>query len=115
MAGSTPHLVELRGTLGLRDAGDLAARLGAAIEANVAVVLSANDLTGIDISILQVLLSAHKSATAAGRSLTFASPAGGVLRQTLIRAGLLGPSGEPTAAEGEFWTGTAGRSKGLAA
>lgn len=101
--------------MGLRDAGGLATTLREAIQAHPAITIITNDLTDWDISILQVLVSARKTATQAGKSLTLAAPPGGALRGTLVKAGLVGTDGQPRTADEQFWTGTAGHTKGRAA
>jgi anti-anti-sigma regulatory factor len=106
------HLLELRGRLGLREAAELAAELGTALEAHPAVTIATGELTEIDVSILQILVSAHKSAARAGKTLTIGTPADGVLHRTLVRAGFAGPDGAPRTPEGQFWTVTNGRTKG---
>jgi anti-anti-sigma regulatory factor len=112
MTTAKTHTVELEGSLSVRDAAGLAATLMAALEAHPSVCISTEAVTGADISILQVLAAAHKSAARASRGLTLKAPAEGALRRTLVAAGFVGAAGEPLAPEGMFWTGSAGRSKG---
>ncbi|MDR3475515.1 MAG: STAS domain-containing protein [Devosia sp.] len=105
----------MRGALSLRDAGELAGRLRTAIEAHPAVTITADELTELDVSILQVLVSAHKTAAQAGKSLTLKAPPDGALRRTLVRAGFVGADGAPRTPEGHFWTPPSGHAKGRAA
>ena len=56
MTNAKSYTLELRGSLGVRDAAGIAASLLAAIEAHPAVVIAAEGLTEIDVSILQVLV-----------------------------------------------------------
>ncbi|HTJ59090.1 MAG TPA: STAS domain-containing protein [Devosiaceae bacterium] len=115
MASGAEHNIELSGALGLRDVAGLAASLKTALEAHQAVTLAAEGLTEVDVSILQVLVAAHKSATKTGKSLQFKATTAGTLRQTLVKAGFLTAGGEPLTPEGNFWVGPAGSSKGMAA
>jgi anti-anti-sigma regulatory factor len=112
MTTAKAHTVELQGSLSVRDAAGLAATLTAALEAHPAVAVSTAAVTDADVSILQVLVAAHKSAARTGRGLTLKAPADGALRRTLVAAGFVSAAGEPLAPEGRFWTGSAGRSKG---
>jgi anti-anti-sigma regulatory factor len=101
--------------MGLREVAGLAAALTAALAAHPAVTLTAATLTEIDVSVLQVLVAARKSAVKAGKSLRFAAPPAGALRQTLVKAGFLGAGGEPLTPEGDFWVGPAAAAEGVAA
>jgi anti-anti-sigma regulatory factor len=107
--------VELRGSLGLREAAGLATALLAAIEAHRSVTIATGELTEMDVSILQILVSAHKSAARAGKTLTIGTPPDGALHRTLVRAGFAAPDGAPRTPEGRFWTVTTGPMKGRAA
>lgn len=98
--------------MSLRDAGGLATTLREAIQAHPAITIITDDLTDWDVSILQVLVSALKTATRTGKSLTLAAPPGEALRGTLVKAGLVGSDGKPRCADEQFWTGTAGHTKG---
>jgi anti-anti-sigma regulatory factor len=115
MSNAKTHIVELRGNLGVRDAAAIAASLVAAIEAHPSVTIATDELSDVDVSILQVLAAAHKTASRAGRALTLEAGADGVLRRTLVKAGFLDAGGAPLAAEGQFWVGGAARAKGKAA
>lgn len=100
MSGDTSHLIELAGTLGVRDAAGLANRLAEAIDAHPAVTISAAALEGADISIVQILVAAHKSAAKAGKPLTIEP--GEVLLRTLLKAGFLNADSTPSP-DGAFW------------
>ena len=100
-------MVPLRGTLGLRDAAELAATLETAIAGHPSTTIDAASLAGADFSILQVLAAARRSADAAGRTLRLKAPQGGALAQLLIRAGFVGPDGAPRADDESFWSDSA--------
>jgi anti-anti-sigma regulatory factor len=104
LANGKTHQVPLRGTLGLRDAPELAATLRAAIDSHASVTLDASELAEADISILQVLVAAHKSAEAAGKALRLGAPADGPFALLLERAGFVGADGTPRTDAERFWT-----------
>lgn len=113
MVDQSPHVIALEGDLGLRDAVRLSEQFRDAIARYGQVVVSAQALTGIDISVVQLLVSARKSALAAGRSLTLEAPPDGVLRQVLIKTGFLAPDGTAKAADGAFWAGPTAHSRSV--
>ena len=98
----------------IRTASELRDRLSSEIGSHPSVVISANALKSVDVSTLQLLASAHRSATASGKTISLEAPAGGVLTQTLVRLGFVSAAGEPLAPEGEFWLAKA-RGEGRAA
>ncbi len=57
-----------------------------------------------DVAFLQLLLAARRDATAAGRRLVLAAPAGGALAGALTAAGFERP-GQPGAWTDSFWAG----------
>lgn len=103
MSGATSHVIELRGNLGVRDAARLAQALLEALERYAAVTVEARALESADISILQVLAAAHKSAAKAGKPLLLTP--GDALARTLVKAGFLAADGSPATPEGAFWVG----------
>jgi anti-anti-sigma regulatory factor len=98
LAGIKTHAVALHGTVGLRDAAGLTEKLAQALAVHDRVVIDATALEQADISVVQVLAAARKTAEGAGRSLRLVAPPGGVLAQLFARAGLAAPDGDP------FWT-----------
>ncbi|HEY9011585.1 MAG TPA: STAS domain-containing protein [Devosia sp.] len=97
------HIVDLGTDPSIKTVAELRDRLTAAITENERVVISAEGAAGIDLSVLQLLASAHRTASTAGKSLSLAAPATGALQQALAKAGFLGPAGEPLTREGTFW------------
>jgi ABC-type transporter Mla MlaB component len=57
----------------------------------------------VDLSFIQLLLAARKSAAMAGRTIRIAPPATGALLQALERSGVLGAQTGGDAAERRFW------------
>ena len=115
MSKAKPHTVDLSGNLALRDAAGVKAMLQAALKSHASVEIATKELSGIDVSILQVLLAAHKTAVAAGKSLTLQVIAAGALQLTLAKAGFGDRAGGPVTSEGQFWLGSAEPMKGGAA
>lgn len=86
--------IEFSGALGLRDVHAVRDTLLEALGGQAAVEIDAGELTEIDVSIVQVLIAAQKTARARGtRFHVIASPEG-PLRAVMFRAGLLQVSGE---------------------
>lgn len=112
MEHSQSHHFELRGKLGLRDATEVATALSLALETHPSVTIAVAPDADLDITILQVLVAAHKTAARAGKELALAASADSLLRKTLVKAGFVSPAGAPQTAEGQFWTHI---SKGYAA
>ena len=104
MSNTRAHIVDLGTDPSIRIAGELRDRLNAAIARHDSVVVSGDAVASVDISILQLLASAHRSASAAGKTISIRAPAEGALRAALVRAGFVDAQGMPLAAEGDFWT-----------
>lgn len=104
MASKTTFKIALDGNLGLRDVTALTEQFREALAKHPGIVVTSAGLTGIDITVLQLLVAARKSALAAGKTLTLEAPEGGVLAQFLIKAGFVSPQGAPLTPEGDFWT-----------
>ena len=102
MSGSAQHL-PLRGSLGLRDVARLAEELERLLAVSTPVVVDCADLVEIDLSIIQLLISARRAAMSAGRSLTLRHPADGPLERLLKAAGFLAANGTTLASDGQFW------------
>ena len=102
MSGPLLHL-PLKGSLGLRDVARLAEELERLLAAPGPVTIDCDELTDIDLSIVQLLISARRTATAAGRSLTLRHPSDGPLQRLLKAAGILAGDGSPLTSDGQFW------------
>lgn len=88
---------ELAGDCGIRNVDEIAAALRERAGSDMRI--DARGLTGVDVCVLQLLVSASKSAAAAGHTLSIDAGAGGALDLAIDRAGLadafrdsLGPS-----------------------
>src|SRR5215217_3150672 len=104
MAKSAAFKIALDGTIGLRDVTALTAQFREALAKHSDIVVTTNGLTGIDITVLQLLVAARKSAMAAGKSLALEAPAAPALELVLVKAGFLSATGEATTPDGDFWT-----------
>ncbi len=85
---------QLSGPVGLRDVAAIRRTLLDAIETGAAVDIDATDVTDIDVSVIQLLISAKRSAMRRHVDLRISAPADGCLAQALSRggfSGMLGP------------------------
>lgn len=104
MTGASPHVTKIGGDLSLRNAGQLAATLKQDLAKHADIVVVFDAVSGIDLTTLQILAAARKSAMASGKTLSLQLPAGGIVHDLLRRAGFVDPSGIASAPEGDFWT-----------
>lgn len=103
------YVIHIEGELSVRNAPSLARELREALAAHGAVVIDARALTATDISIVQVLVAAHRSARELGRSLRVEGAGSGALGGVLRRSGLMpetpAATNQPTAWDGDAWIG----------
>jgi ABC-type transporter Mla MlaB component len=72
------------------------------------IEIDCNDVTEVDVSLIQLILAARSSAHKSGRSLVLARPASGPLQDALQRGGFLGAdTGQPNPDQA-FWTEATG-------
>jgi hypothetical protein len=81
----------LAGALTIRDMPQIHVRMRDILATHAAMAIDCRAVTEMDLSFLQLVLSARKTAAAARKGLSFIPPATGVLSDTLGRAGLAGP------------------------
>ncbi len=93
----------LGGPLTVRNAKPIRARMIEAIRQYPMVTIDCAGATEVDLSFIQLVLAARKSAAAAGKSFSLARPAAGVLLQGLLQAGLVGPADGQPVADQNFW------------
>jgi hypothetical protein len=96
--GSEAFAVEMSGELTIRTAADMHARLAEAFLAHDDVVASVDETADMDLTFIQLIESARRSAREAGGSFALAAPAEGGLLAILRRGGFL-----ETPAQREFW------------
>jgi ABC-type transporter Mla MlaB component len=82
------HLV-LNGALTVRNVVAVHSKILNALQNHAIVEIDCDAATEIDLSFIQLLLAARKSAASRGKSLSLARPASGGLRDALARGGLL--------------------------
>ncbi|MBR0716898.1 STAS domain-containing protein [Bradyrhizobium liaoningense] len=114
-AGESEGRVRLQGCLTLRDAKQVQGLLLDAISAYREVEIDVSDVSSIDVSIIQLIASARKSAEQRGRKLSLATGSGGAFRATLAKVGFLGDDGACRHADEEFWTGGGLQKAGIGA
>lgn len=97
--------------------GDLTVRSIRRIHEDITELLRANavariDCTAasdIDLSFIQLLLAARRTAAAEGKAVALVQPAGGVLLERLLQAGLIARDGDEAVADEAFWRNKEGR------
>lgn len=95
-------VVGFTGAATLRAAHDIADRLRAALAAGGGVELDCEGLEEVDLTFVQLVVAARKSAEAEGKRLVLGAPARGPLLAALEAAGI-GPVGSQ-----RFWFGNGG-------
>lgn len=91
--------------MSIRDTADLAQKLRTAIEARGSVGIDTDDLASLDVAVLQLLVSAHRSAGEAGVALSIRVPREGVLARALSDSGIGASVDLPLLWDGDVWTG----------
>ena len=80
--------VTLSGDLTIFQASEIQTRLREALESSDDVRITLQDVTSMDLSCLQLLCSAHRTAASGKKTLRFASPPPLLFRETVAAAGL---------------------------
>jgi len=97
----------LKGELTIRTIEAIHAQLGDMLAQRTRIELDATGATHVDISFIQLALAARRSAEASGKTLVWAAPAGGALREALVCGGFISAvSGRESAVE-MWWSKTA--------
>jgi hypothetical protein len=97
-AGPEACLVELSGDLTLRAIGGAHQQLRDALAAHPQVAVAVDPAATVDLTLVQLLESARRSADEQGRGFELAAPASGGLLETLTRGGFV-----ETANQRAFW------------
>ena len=92
--------VLLDGALTVRTIANVRDVLLAALTDHQVVRVDCRAADAVDLSGIQILLAAHRSASAAGKQLVLAAPADGTLRSALEQGGFLDAAGG-----NPFWSG----------
>jgi anti-anti-sigma regulatory factor len=108
-----PSAVVIRcaGDAGLRSCDENRTALAAALAAHDEVVVDCTDAEDVDVSFVQLLLAAWKTACASGRRLRLSDSPSGALLEALVRGGFLDPQHAGDGADGALWTANTGTSR----
>lgn len=95
--------VVLSGPLTVRDIKLAQARIVAALGRYPTVTIDCAAATAVDLSFIQLVLAARKSAAASGKTVALAAPAAGPLCEALRQAGFVAPADAQPVPDQEFW------------
>jgi hypothetical protein len=95
--------INFAGVLSIRDGERLRATLLEAVRGHSQIEIGFDGVMSADLSTVQLILSARKTATSTGKSIALARPADGCLLDTLQRAGLVTPEASNPASGQAFW------------
>jgi ABC-type transporter Mla MlaB component len=95
-------LVDMSGPLTLPEAEAIRDQLAAALAKGQPITVDCSGAAEVDLSFIQLLLSARRSAARQGLTLALAEPAAGALLTALRQAGFIGKH-HPETAESQFW------------
>ena len=104
MSRPSPNPLCLSGDLSLRNISELHQRLQRALSEHQAIAIDTTDVESVDAGTLQLLVSAAKTAAAAGRALNLAADAATPMGRALIRAGFFTEAGRPLVPTLSSWT-----------
>jgi ABC-type transporter Mla MlaB component len=107
MVTTKAHSLKLTGDLSLRQASRVCELLGDAVADHQNIEIDGADVTEVDVSSVQLLVAAFKSAQAAQKNFIVKFPAGGALDAVLQRVGLISPEGDPLSPECDAWARSA--------
>lgn len=96
------HL-KFSGALTVRVAKQIRARMIDAFREFPSVTVDCSGASEVDLSFIQLMLAARKSAAAAAKTLSFTQPADGALLEALRQAGLVAPADHQPVADQTFW------------
>ena len=103
IARSAGGRLALEGAVTIRTIETIHAQLVALLDAHDHIEIDCAALSETDLSLVQLLLSARKSAQTARKTLALTAPASGALHDVLLRSGLLVTQGEKPDEDLAFW------------
>ncbi len=103
MRKQTVHYVKLAGDLYLRQAEEVRETLRSALETNQTVHVHTTAITELDLSIVQLLIAAFRSAGAAGKSFSVSIATGSVFENVLLRGGFIRNDGTSLTPDADLW------------
>ena len=96
------------GAATVRTVETLRSALLAAMREHAAVELDCSGIDEVDVSFIQLLLAARRSAASRGQALALAHPASGALHDALTRGGFLVALDGAASGDADFWLKEAG-------
>ncbi|HVI51892.1 MAG TPA: STAS domain-containing protein [Candidatus Sulfotelmatobacter sp.] len=87
MSSAPTVVIGFSGSATIRQADDVAHRLRQALESSDRIEVDCSELDEVDVTFLQLILAAHKSAEADGKVLVLSSPAKGALLDAVAICG----------------------------
>ena len=97
------RVLRFDGSLTLPRADAIRSILAAALDAGAPIAIDCDGATEVDVSFIQLLLAARRSAAHRGAALALAAPAAGALRAALERGGFLTAASKGGASDSDFW------------
>lgn len=97
------HKISLAGNLTIRNSANIQITLSDLIESHKFVDLDCTQATDVDLSFIQLVIAARKSATMTGGQLSVSHTRDGALHDALTRAGLVGSAAVASDADRAFW------------
>ena len=101
--GTAPPCLIFDGPLTVRNIVTLQERLLEALQTGLPTEIDCSGATEVDLSFLQLLIAARRSAAGQGSALTCRGPASGPLRDVLVRSGFTGAAEESSPAALTLW------------
>lgn len=87
MAEAPTVVIGFSGAATIRHAEDIAARLRQALGSSDHVEIDCSEISEVDITFVQLVMSAHKTAEGAGKTLSLSAPAKGSLLEAVTICG----------------------------
>ena len=87
MTNAPTVVIGFFGAATIRQADDIAERLKQALATSDRIEIDCTEVTEVDVTFMQLILSARKSAEAAGKALTLSAPASGALLDAVTICG----------------------------
>ena len=99
-----PTQLAFSGEQTIRNCTEARDRLLAALAESDAIDIDCRSVTEVDLSFVQIIFAARRSADATGRRLRLSAPADRPLRDILYRGGFVGGDAAAGSADDAFWT-----------
>lgn len=98
-------VVKLSGVIDTRSIDDSFTKVNQAVGDGASIEIDLTDVADIDLTFLQLIESARRSAAQSGAEIRLSEPAGGIILETLNRGGFLNDTSDERA---RFWLGQTG-------